>query len=89
MILGLKWPFLKIIENVFFHKKQQNRKIQRSAFILAIHKQNWANEARFMSSNECSSIWDQSGLFSSIRLEMRAQKRKKIGEISKKNRQKL
>ena len=52
---GSKMAFFEdFVKCFFFNKNQQNRKIQRSASILAIHKQKWANKARFMSSNECS-----------------------------------
>ena len=72
-ILGLNRPFLMIQENDFFFEKRQNWKIQRCAFILAMHEWKSTNHTSYMNSNECPSIWDQSGLFSSILSEMKAQ----------------
>ena len=72
-ILGLNWPFLMILENDFLLQKRQNWKIERCAFILAMHEWKSTNHTSYMISNECPSIWDQSGLFSSILSEMKAQ----------------
>ena len=72
-IFGLNWPFLMIRENDFFFEKRQNWKIQRCAFILAMHEWKSTNHASYMISNECISIWDQLGLSSSICSEMKAQ----------------
>ncbi len=67
-ILGLNWPFLMILENDLFSQKQQNWKVQRCAFILAMDEWKSTNHASYMISNECPPIWDQQRLFSSIYL---------------------
>ena len=67
-----------IQENDFFLEKRQNWKFQRCAFILAMYEWKSTNHASYMTSNECPSIWDQSGLSRPICSEMKAQQTQQI-----------
>ena len=70
---GFKLAFFDDPGKWLFLEKRQNWKIQRCAFILAMHEWKSTNHASYMTSNECPSIWEQSGLSSSICSEMKAQ----------------
>ena len=68
-------------------KKSECMRSNRSN-ILTMHRRKLKNHARFMISNEYSSIWDQPRISSSIRLEMTIQLRpQRWEEIAEKKKQ--
>ena len=50
--------------------------------VLTMHRRKLKNQAKFMISNECPPIWDQSRLSNSIRLEMTVQLKQQRWEVN-------